>query len=578
MSKSRDAYREGHILENTLKGLDSSSKAPLFVYMILILMYLVAAYFVSTVAGSDKTVLVGDTQIPVSVFAGIYSSVANLCIVLMLLFCGKVGLITSAALLMIQISVLMSNVFVREDYNSISGLSASVLTALVSYAISQKNRKLERYQSRIREQATTDILTGLPNGFAGDELMDALASHNVPFAVVSIDINGFKSINDTVGFDMGNRVLIEIASIWKGIADRGLSRTLDFIARINGDEFTLVIREFSTYEDIVETIKQYEAALDRKIQIDGYEFFLKASFGYAIFPADSTDSDSLKSFAGAAMKEIKRLGGSEHILRFTPDLLKSKEQLVIDNHIRDALEKDLVYFNLQPQYDMSHNLRGFEALARMKDMDGNIISPVEFIPAAERLGLIDEVDLAVYWKSALFFGELLKKSGAEITLSINVSVKHLMKSGFIDEIRKLLKDSGIPARLLEIEITESILIESPEKAFESLNEIKNMGISIAIDDFGTGYSSLSYLNSFPSDILKIDKSFIDKMNENDASKKYVEAIISLAHVLDFKVVAEGAELQDQLDTLKSVGCDYVQGFVWGRPVGKEEAEHLVTEA
>ena len=579
MNKSRDAYGEGRILKKTINSLDnSSSRAPLFVYMMLMLMYLIAAYFVSTIGGSDKTVLVGDAQIPVTVFAGIYSSVANLCIILMLLFCGKPGLITSVALLVMQISVLLSNVFVRDNYNSISGLSASILTALVSYAIFKKNRKLDRYQERIREQATTDILTGLPNGFAGDELMDVLAGRNVPFAVVSIDINGFKSINDTVGFDMGNRVLIEIASIWKSIADRGLSRTLDFISRINGDEFTLIIREFRTYDDIVETIKQYEAALDRKIQIDGYEFFLKASFGYAIFPADSTDSDSLKSFAGAAMKEIKRLGGSEHILRFTPELLRSKDQLAIDNHIRDALEKDLVFFNLQPQYDMSHKLRGFEALARMKDMDGNVISPVEFIPAAERLGLIDEIDLAVYWKSALFFGELLKKSGADITLSINVSVKHLMKSGFIEEIQKLLKDSGIPARLLEIEITESILIESPEKAFESLNELKNMGISIAIDDFGTGYSSLSYLTSFPSDILKIDKSFIDKMNENEASKKYVEAIISLAHVLDFKVVAEGAELQDQLDTLKGIDCDYVQGFVWGRPIGQEDAERLVMEA
>ena len=193
----------------------------------------------------------------------------------------------------------------------------------------------------------------------------------------------------------------------------------------------------------------------------------------------------------------------------------------------------------------------------------------------KELGLIDEIDLMVYSKSAMFFGRLIKETGADIVLSINVSVKHLMKTNFIDEIKRLLKESGIPADHLEIEITESILLESPEKAIEGLNELKNMGISIAIDDFGTGYSSLSYLNSFPSDILKIDKSFIDRMNENDSSKKYVEAIISLAHVLDFKVIAEGAEVQEQLDTLRSIDCDYVQGFFWGRPLPEKEAEELV---
>ena len=374
---------------------------------------------------------------------------------------------------------------------------------------------------------------------------------------------------------MGNRVLIEVASIWKRIADRGLSRTLDFITRVNGDEFNLIIRDFRTYDDIVMTIKQYEEALTKKINIDGYDFFLNASFGYAIYPVDGIDSDSLLSYAVAAMKEIKRIGGSEHILRFTPELLKSQNNLVIDNKVREALEKDFVFFNLQPQYDMSHKLRGFEALARMKDTEGNIVSPEEFIPAAERLGLIDEIDLNVYSKSAMFFGKLLKETGQDITLSINVSVKHLMKSDFLDEIKRLLKDTEVPAKNLEIEITESILIESPEKAIDSLSELKNMGISIAIDDFGTGYSSLSYLTSFPSDILKIDKSFIDKMNENESSKKYVEAIISLAHVLDFKVIAEGAEEKEQLETLRTINCDYVQGFFWGHPLSEDKAKELV---
>ncbi len=575
MSSYRNNSGEERILERTLSSLEDRRKAPLVLYVLLIMTYLVVSFFVASTAGSQKVIMIGDYPMTAYTFAGIYSSIGNLCIILMVSFCGKLGFISAAIILLIQTSALLLGIFVKGNYTSIPGVFISVVTIVVVYIIFKKNMKLERYQSKILEQATTDILTGLPNGFAGTELIRALVKRNVPFAVVSIDINGFKSINDTMGFEMGNRVLIEIASIWKRIAESGLSRTLDFITRVNGDEFSLIIREFRTYDDIVKTIMQYEEALGRKIKLDGYEFFINASFGYAIYPADSDDSDSVFSNAVAAMKEIKRIGSGEHILRYSPELVRTHNQLILDNKVRYAIEKDLVFFNLQPQYDMSHKLRGFEALARMKDIEGNILSPDEFIPAAERLGRIDEIDLAVYWKSAMFFGELIRKSGADITLSINVSVKHLMKSDFIDEIKKLLKDSGIPARQLEIEITESIMIESPEKAVESLNGLKEMGLSIAIDDFGTGYSSLSYLNSFPSDILKIDKSFIDKMNENDSSKKYVEAIISLAHVLDFKVIAEGAEEQEQLDTLRKIDCDYVQGFYWGRPLPAEKAEELV---
>ncbi len=575
MSSYRNNSGEERILEKTLSSLEERKKTPLVLYVLFLALYLAATFFVGSTAGSQNVIMLGDHPMSAYTFAGIYSAIANLCIIMMVSFCGKLGFITAAIVLLIQTSSLLSGIFVKGNYTSIPGIFGNILTIAAVYIIIKKNLKLDRYQSKILEQATTDILTGLPNGYAGTELIKALVRRNVPFAVVSIDINGFKSINDTLGFEMGNRVLIEIASVWKRIAEGGLSRTLDFITRVNGDEFSLIIRGYRTYDDIVSTIKQYEDALGKKVHLDGYEFFINASFGYAIYPADSDDSDSVFNNAVAAMKEIKRRGSSEHILRFTPDLLISQNQLMIDNKVRYAIEKDLVFFNLQPQYDMSHKLRGFEALARMRDIEGNVLSPDEFIPAAERLGLIDEIDLAVYWKSATFFGELLKKTGSDITLSINVSVKHLMKSGFIDEIRKLLKDSGIPASQLEIEITESIMIESPEKAVESLNMIRDMGISIAIDDFGTGYSSLSYLNSFPSDILKIDKSFIDKMNENESSKKYVEAIISLAHVLDFKVIAEGAEEPEQLETLKKIDCDYVQGFCWGRPLPEEKAEELV---
>ena len=173
---------------------------------------------------------------------------------------------------------------------------------------------------------------------------------------------------------------------------------------------------------------------------------------------------------------------------------------------------------------------------------------------------------------------MVRKYRTDATLSVNISVKHLMKNGFLDEVRSILSESGMPADQLEIEITESVLIDSVEKALSCINEIKSMGVKIAIDDFGTGYSSLSYLSTFPADMLKVDKSFIDRMNTSESSRQYVAAIISIGHVMNFTVISEGVEENDQLETLRSIGCDYIQGFIWGRPMPPEEAEMLVMQS
>ncbi len=434
-----------------------------------------------------------------------------------------------------------------------------------------------RMMERLKQMSYTDVLTSLPNRFACDELIDELIRQDERFTAVMIDINSFKSVNDTMGFQTGSKVLIEIAQRWRVLAEAGISGTKDYIARISGDEFALVIRDYPTEDDVLKTIQMYEAALSSRLTVDDCDLYITASFGYASYPTDSKLKDPLLTYSTAAMYEIKRSGGSRHILRFTPDLLKIERTIEVEKIIREALENETIYFNLQPQYDMQHKLRGFEALARMKDADGNNVSPAEFIPVAEKVGLIDKVDGAVYRKSAVFFGELLRNSGADLVLSINVSVRHLMKNDFLDEIREVLRVSGVPADRLEIEITESIMIDSAEKALRCIDRIKEMGIKIAIDDFGTGYSALSYLNSFPADLLKVDKSFIDKMNSSESSKQYVAAIISMGHIMGFEVVSEGVELQEQIETLREIGCDYIQGFIWGRPLIPEAAEALVYE-
>ena len=441
----------------------------------------------------------------------------------------------------------------------------------------------------------TDTLTKLPNRFACSEKMGELIKRGEKFSVVSININHFKNVNDTFGFKAGNQVLIEIAKRWQEVADsrraagstsesegmekmpsdcRGAGQ-LDYITHTNGDEFMLVTSGYQTEEELRANIVRYVDAINEPLVIEGCDLYVTASFGYAEYPTDADTEDSLVSHANLTMNEIKKGGNSDYILKFSHDLLKKERTIEIESTIRKALKNETIFFNLQPQFDMDHNLRGFEALARMKDADGQFVSPGDFIPIAENVGLIDQVDSMVFKKATMFFGKLLQKTKLDLNLSLNASVRHLMKKGFVEEIRSLIKESGINPKLLEIEITESILMDSADKSLQCMNELKAMGVNLAIDDFGTGYSSLSYLNRIPANLLKIDKTFIDKINANESSKQYVAAMISIGHIMGLDVISEGVEEEKQLEALKSIGCNYIQGYIWGKPMSAEDAEKLV---
>lgn len=460
------------------------------------------------------------------------------------------------------------------NFNGEDALRIKETLELTTFFISSHIARYKVIQ-RLQHMSYTESLTGLPNRFASRERISKLIENGETFTAVAIDLNNFKSINDTLGFDAGNQVLVEIAKRWDALSEGAPEQSDCFLSRTSGDEFLLLIRNYKNQEDLLNTIDKYVNALRENLTVDGCDLHVSASFGYAEYPTDADSADSLLSRANAAMKEIKKANSSQHVLRFTPDILRDEHILEVENMIRNAIENDTIFFNLQPQYNMDHMLRGFEALARMRDASGRVISPGEFIPVAEKVGLIDRVDGIVFKKAGRFFGELLKKTGADLTLSINVSVRHLMKNDFLSEIRELILTSDIPANKLEIEITESIMIDSAEKALRCIDEIKSMGIQIAIDDFGTGYSSLSYLNKFPATLLKIDKSFIDKMDSSESSRQYVASIISIGHILGFDVISEGVEEPEQLNTLKEIGCDFIQGFIWGHPLSAEDSEKLV---
>ena len=566
------------IIENTLNRLSSRRNAPTAGFVILLVLYVIASAIVIISARTDFDILFFGMSIPGKSFTGVFSAISQVCIIFMTLYFGKKGYFTALVLQLSQLPPLCVSIFVQKNVMSLPGVFSAILTILAITIIYLNGKQMTAYQKELRDQAVTDQLTGLPNRFACSRLVKALVEKGEKFAMVSIDINEFKGINDALGFDTGNHVLCEIASRWKAIADDGSSGTLDFITRIGGDEFVLFIRDYQSDEEIVNTIRQYEKVIFDRITVDNCDLYISASFGYAEFPKDADTRDAIFSDANAAMHEVKRTKSSNHILRFSPELMRTERTLDLERKIREALENGTFYFNLQPQFDMHHRLRGFEALARMKDTDGTAISPGEFIPVAEKVGLVDKVDGIVLRKSTAFFGELLNRTGADITLSVNISVRHLMKNDFLDEIREALTSSGVPANNLEIEITESIMIDSVDKALKCIDELKAMGIKIAIDDFGTGYSSLSYLNRFPADLLKVDKSFIDEMNTSESSRQYVSAIISMGHIMGFDVISEGVEEEEQIDTLREIGCDFIQGFVWGRPLMPDAAEKLVVES
>lgn len=576
--QTKKSDRSRATIEKTLHDLFENVRFPKLGFFVLIFLYIGSYALVVLTSHSEAAIMLGGQPIPYRSITGVFSAIGNLCIVLLVVLYKKPGFLVSMCFLLVSFPSALTGIIKNGNYISIAGIFTNMLTLIAIYMIYSTNTKAEKAQARLRDQAVTDSLTGLPNRFASSELMGALAAKGEKFAVAVLNLKNFKGVNNTMGHSAGNAVLKEVAFRLKKAADSRQTSTHDFVSSQGGDEFLLIIRDFRNNDEILETLEQYENVLKDRITVDGCDFFFSASIGWAVYPEDADTVDALLACTSTAMAEVKRGDSGSHILRYTPEIANIEHTLEIERKIRAALENDTLFFELQPQFDMRHQLSGFEALARMRDEDGNCIVPGEFIPVAEELGLIDQIDYVVFKKAAGFFGKLIRETNTKSVLSVNVSVRHLMRNGFLDELREVLKSTGMPPEQLEVEITESIMIDSVDKALDCINEIKKLGIKIAIDDFGTGYSSLSYLNDFPADMLKVDKSFIDRMNTNDSSKQYVAAIISIGHVMNFTVISEGVEQPDQLDTLRNIGCDYIQGFIWGRPMAPDDAENLVKSA
>ena len=403
-----------------------------------------------------------------------------------------------------------------------------------------------------------------------DFLISLAESKKISFATVFIDLDNFKKINDSMGHHAGDLLLKAVTSKLKG-----LIHSKDMLGRLGGDEFAIIIQRELKEEEILEYVENLKDSLMDCFVIENTEFNTSASLGISMYPQDGKDSAELLKCADTAMYKAKEYGkNGVYFFRkeMKEDILKKIE---FENRLLSAIKNEEIFLVFQPQYTSnSKELRGFEVLVRWKSPELGLVSPGQFIPVAEETGFIVQLGEFIFRKACEKFKYIQDKYNIMSVISVNISALQIMDPYFVQMVKNVLEETKFDVRYLELEITESVFISSVDYVINIINELKEMGISIALDDFGTGYSSLNYLQLLPIDTLKIDKSFIDSI-DNNTKKQIVGSIISLVHKMEISVVAEGIENEIQLEYLKKHECDFIQGFLWGKPLNEEEVSKLL---
>ncbi len=481
------------------------------------------------------------------------------------------------AIVLMILSFIPRFIMLLNNENSVlPGVSISIVGIATILIVHLYLVSLEKKERELFALAHTDALTDLPNRRSLKQKMLSLISNsrnsNGRFAVAMIDLDNFKNINDTIGHDWGDKVLSEIAVRWKSIVTEN-----DYICRLGGDDFALVVNNYKSLEELDNHLHQFLDKVMEKFILKGKDYFVTASMGVSIFPNDSNETSQLLKYADMAMFVAKNQG-KKRLVYFDNMMNDAVENNVeVEHVIRRALETDTFRLVYQPQFDIkTKKLRGFETLIRLSDSEGKQVSPADFVPIAEKSSLIIDVDKWVLRHAMMDFLPFVEKI-PEMILSVNISANHILDDSFIGDIDRILEDTHFPEKNLEIELTESVFVNSLERAKTIMEKLKDRGIKIALDDFGTGYSSLSYMRDLPFDLLKIDKSFVDTINDGPKEESFVAAIISLGKVMQFDIISEGVEEQNQLDVLKKLGCDFVQGYIWGKPLSLDRAVEVMAQ-
>lgn len=429
-------------------------------------------------------------------------------------------------------------------------------------SISRENEKI------LHSLVYYDSLTGLPNRKMVMDQVGRLIDEDDAdkFYLIYFDLDDFKKINETAGYYVGDEILRYVSSKWEGI-----KKEKDILGHLGKDEFALLILEDMDREDLMEYIEEFRLILDKPISLFGKEYLVSASFGIAEYPCDGKDGIELLRSSFIAMNTAKN-SRKNYIQFYTYEMqLEILKRLQIENGLLYSIKNNELYMVYQPMYHCDNkSLRGFEALARWKYPGIGSISPAQFIPIAEETGMIVDMGKWIINKVITKFMEFQKTYKINTIVSINISVVQMIEPSFVPMIKEVLEETGFDGKYLELEITESVFISYPEHIIEIITQLRALDIRIALDDFGTGYASLNYLQMLPINILKIDKSFIDKIDKEYTMNQIIKHITNLAHQLGIEVVAEGVEQEEQLNFLNAIGCDYIQGFLLSKPIEEEQ--------
>jgi diguanylate cyclase (GGDEF)-like protein/PAS domain S-box-containing protein len=433
----------------------------------------------------------------------------------------------------------------------------------------------KKVEDQIRHMAHHDALTGLPNRVLlqdriGQAIAQARRSRKVA-ALLFIDLDRFKNVNDSLGHQVGDSLL-------RAVAGRLVAcvRGTDTVARMGGDEFVVVLTELKRAEDAGQMAQKILAVLPQPIDIDGHELRVTPSVGICLYPHDGEDVETLMRNADAAMYHAKETGRNNFQF-FTPQMnIAANQRLLLEKDLRLALERDEFTIYYQPQIDLkTGGIVGVEALLRWRHSQRGMVAPSDFIPVAEETGLITPIGEWVLRGACMQARKWQTLGYPQLQVSVNCSAQQFRQEGLLDVVARTLQQTGLPASSLELEITESVIVEHAEHVIARLKALDEIGLKLSIDDFGTGYSSLGYLKRFPIHELKIDQSFVRDIGTDPDDAAIVSAIIALARSLGLRVVAEGVETAEQLAFLKKLGCDWAQGYLFSRPLPAEEIEPLL---
>lgn len=446
---------------------------------------------------------------------------------------------------------------------------------VIRYSMVETFQRLENEKKELYAIARTDSLSGLANRNALMEYLNRLISSSKrdkkEFTMLFLDLDHFKSVNDALGHNVGDELLKKISTIINDVL-----RPNDFVARVGGDEFVIIIQEYSSLHELTTIIDRIQSTLLKTWIIQTNPINISSSVGIAFYPKDGEDIVTLMKNSDIAMYEAKKNGRSRYHF-FTEELNKRVQDTIrLEKDMKEALKNNEFELYYQPKTDIrSGNIVGAEALIRWISPTKGIISPDDFIPLAEEDGFIVVLGEWII-KTAIKQQILFKEKGVDIKISINLSAKQLLADGFIEMFTQVMEESGVDAHNLDVEITEYMFYKNNEKNIEILDAIHELGVSISLDDFGTGYSSLSYLKDFPIDYLKIDKSFIDDY-DRERGRVFIETIVKMGQTLKMQVIAEGIEAQEQLEYLKSIDCDQYQGYYSSKPVSVKDFESFYLE-